>query len=46
MFVSIAEEAMIFRSILNKLAETGEVFSMEGVASNLTFDVIGKATCM
>ncbi|KAF4834954.1 putative sterigmatocystin biosynthesis P450 monooxygenase stcS [Colletotrichum tropicale] len=36
----MAEECMPFRSLLNKLSETGEVFSLEDVAAKLVFDII------
>ena len=40
----IAEEVMTFRSILHSNAQSGQVFSLETTSSNLTFDIIGKAT--
>ncbi|KAF2009808.1 cytochrome P450 3A30 [Aaosphaeria arxii CBS 175.79] len=39
----IGEEVMIFRSILQQKAESGEVFSLEKASSCLTFDIVGKA---
>ncbi|KAL3298632.1 cytochrome P450 [Colletotrichum asianum] len=36
----MAEECMPFRNLLDKLSETGEVFSLEDVAAKLVFDII------
>jgi len=38
----ITEETLIFRSTLNDLAKTGEVFSMEETSAKLIFDVIAR----
>jgi cytochrome P450 len=38
----IAEEVMMFRSILHALADSGDVFSLDDTCSNLTFDIMGK----
>ena len=38
----IAEEVMTFRSILHRLADSGDVFSLDDTCSNLTFDIMGK----
>ncbi|KAF2228137.1 cytochrome P450 [Elsinoe ampelina] len=40
----VAEETEIFRSTLDKLAESGETFSMEQTATKLVFDVISRLT--
>jgi cytochrome P450 len=40
----IAAEVMTFRSILNKKAETGEVFRFMDLAERLAFDVIHTTT--
>jgi cytochrome P450 len=40
----IAEEIMEFRSILHRMAESGQKFSLEEITLRTTFDVIGKAT--
>lgn len=40
----IAAEVMKFREILHKKAQAGEVFKLESISQNLTFDVIGTAT--
>ncbi|ORY05690.1 cytochrome P450 [Clohesyomyces aquaticus] len=40
----ISQEVMVFRSILNKLAKTGEVFSLETAVSRMAFDVVSTAT--
>ncbi|KAF2467469.1 cytochrome P450 3A30 [Lindgomyces ingoldianus] len=40
----MSEEVMVFRSTLHKLAKTREVFRLEDISSNLTFDVVAKAT--
>lgn len=40
----IAEEVITFRSILHELADSGEVFSLDIISSNLAFDIIGKVT--
>jgi cytochrome P450 len=40
----VAAEVMQFRSILHKIAETGEVFRLEDPTQHLTFDVISTAT--
>ncbi|EAT87917.2 hypothetical protein SNOG_04157 [Parastagonospora nodorum SN15] len=41
---AIAEEIMEFRSMIDKLADTGEKFCLEQLTQRTTFDVIGKAT--
>jgi cytochrome P450 len=38
----IVEECLIFRATLDKLAQSGEVFSMEETSAKLIFDVIGR----
>ncbi|KUI59725.1 hypothetical protein VP1G_06949 [Cytospora mali] len=39
---SIMDKASIFLNRLDDLARTGETFSLQGLATNLTFDVIGS----
>jgi cytochrome P450 len=38
----VVDECMLFRQALDKRAITGEAFSMEGLGSKLTFDVIAR----
>lgn len=38
----VVDECMLFRDTLNKLAQTGEVFSMEETSAKLVFDVIAR----
>lgn len=38
----IMEETLIFRDSMKKLAETGEIFSLNEMMTKLTFDVIGQ----
>jgi len=38
----MTDEVLIFRDTLDKLAKTGEVFSMENTAAKLIFDVIAR----
>jgi len=38
----VAGECMLFRNTLDKLAQTGEVFSMEETSAKLIFDVIAR----
>ncbi|KAF2278104.1 cytochrome P450 [Westerdykella ornata] len=40
----VADEVMIFRSILHKYADSGEPFSLEQAISKLTFDLIFTTT--
>jgi cytochrome P450 len=38
----VVDECMLFRDTLDKLAQTGEVFSMEDTSAKLVFDVIAR----
>jgi cytochrome P450 len=38
----VVEEGILFRDTLDKLAQSGEVFSMEKTSAKLIFDVIGR----
>ncbi|KAF2672088.1 cytochrome P450 [Microthyrium microscopicum] len=38
----IVDSSMVFLDILNKKAETGELFELEDVCTKLTIDIIGK----
>lgn len=40
----VAAEVMKFREIIFKMAKSEEVFRLEDLTQNLTFDVIGTAT--
>lgn len=39
---SIVERVSVFMDRLDKFAQTGESFSLQSAATDLTFDVIGK----
>lgn len=41
----ILENTQTFVSKLDRLAMTGEVFELEPLCTNLTFDIIGKFGC-
>lgn len=38
----IAEQVMAFRAVVDNLAESGEVFKMEGIVTALAFDIVMK----
>lgn len=40
---SFVEDALVFRNILGKLCNTGEVVALVHLTTNLTVDIIGRA---